>query len=105
MPDLFKQYPNVAEESSFSELEWAREIAKHVGWKGQFVVLPRERMPVHLLAEGNFAQHLTATSDKIRRELGYRERVASDESIRRTIEWERENPPAQINLEQFDYPA
>ena len=96
---------NVAEERAFSELEWTQEIAKHAGWKGQFVVLPRERMPVHLIPPGNFAQNATASSDKIRRELGYRERVPSDECIRRTIEWERENPPPQINLDQFDYPA
>jgi nucleoside-diphosphate-sugar epimerase len=96
---------NVAEQRAFSELEWTQEIAKHAGWKGQVIVLPRERLPVHLLPPGNFAQHATASSEKIRRELGYREHVPSDESIRRTIEWERENPPAQTNLEQFDYPA
>jgi nucleoside-diphosphate-sugar epimerase len=96
---------NVAEERAFSELEWAQEIATHAGWKGQFVVLPRERMPKHLLPSGNFAQHAAASSDKIRRELGYREHVPSDETIRRTIKWQTENRPAQINLDQFDYQA
>ena len=96
---------NVAEERAFSELEWAQEMARHAGWKGQFVVLPRERMPKHLLPPGNFTQHAASSSDKIRRQLGYRERVLSDDSVRRTIEWETQNPPAQINLDQFDYAA
>src|SRR5947209_9100719 len=51
---------NVAEEPAFSELGWAQEIAAQVGWKGEFVVLPRERMPKHLLIPGNFKQHGTA---------------------------------------------
>ena len=80
-------------------------MARHAGWKGQFVVLPRERMPKHLLPPGNFTQHAASSSDKIRRQLGYRERVLSDDSVRRTIEWETQNPPAQINLDQFDYAA
>src|SRR5712692_11737326 len=43
---------NVAEEPAFSELEWAQKIAREVGWRGDFVVLPREGMPRHLLLPG-----------------------------------------------------
>src|SRR5262249_19759067 len=99
------QVYNVAEERPYSELEWAREIARHAGWKGEFVVLPRERMPRHLMITGNFSQQAVASSDKIRRELGYREPVSAADAIRRTIAWEKENPPAQIDIEQFDYAA
>jgi hypothetical protein len=31
--------------------------------------------------------------------------VQLDEAIRRTIVWERQNPPSTINLKQFDYRA
>jgi nucleoside-diphosphate-sugar epimerase len=96
---------NVSEERSFSELEWAREIATYAGWNGEFVVLPRERMPQHLLLPGNFAQQAAASSEKIRRELHYRETVPRAERIRRTIEWEREHPPAEIRMAEFDYSA
>jgi hypothetical protein len=57
-----------------------------------------------LLWPGNTAQHLVASSERIRRELGYAELLPREESIRRTIDWERANPPAQP-LAQFDYEA
>jgi len=96
---------NVCEEPSFSELEWARKIAAAMRWDGDFVVLPTERTPRHLLKPGNAAQHWTASSTRIRRELGYEESVTIEEAIRRTIRWEREDPPAAALLEQFDYAA
>src|SRR5215467_13544285 len=47
---------------------------------------------------------LAASSDRIRKELGYRELISLDESIHRTIDWEREHPPVNP-MAQFDYPA
>jgi nucleoside-diphosphate-sugar epimerase len=94
---------NVCEEPSFSELEWARKIAAAMQWDGDFVVLPIEQTPQHLLKPGNAAQHWTASSTRIRQELGYEEPVAIEEAIRRTIRWERENPPDVAFLAQFDY--
>jgi nucleoside-diphosphate-sugar epimerase len=96
---------NVCEELSFSELEWARKIAAAMQWDGDFVVLPIEHTPRHLLKPGNAAQHWVASSMRIRQELGYEEPVAIEEAIRRTIRWERENPPAVAFLAQFDYAA
>jgi len=96
---------NVCEEPSFSELEWARKIANEMGWDGEFVVLPVERTPRHLLRPGNAAQHWTASSGRIRRELGYEDPVTIEEAIRRTIRWQRANPPAVSFLAQFDYEA
>jgi hypothetical protein len=58
-----------------------------------------------LLKPGNAAQHWTASSARIRHELRYKEPVAIEEAIRRTIRWERENPPAVAFLAQFDYAA
>ena len=94
---------NVCEAESYSELDWAKKIAAAVGWKGQFVVLPRQETPKHLLMPGNAAQHLAGSSQRIRRELGYRELVDPDEAFRRTIEWERENLPAQPLFGVFRY--
>jgi nucleoside-diphosphate-sugar epimerase len=96
---------NVCEELSFSELEWARKIASEMGWEGEFVVLPVERTPRHLLKPGNAAQHWTASSARIRHELGYQEPIAIEEAIRRTIRWEQDNPPDAAFLAQFDYAA
>ncbi len=96
---------NVCEKPAFSELEWARKIATEMRWDGEFVVLPVEHTPRHLATPGNAAQHWTASSARIRQELGYQEPVAIEEAIRRTIPWERENPPAIGSQAQFDYAA
>jgi nucleoside-diphosphate-sugar epimerase len=96
---------NVCEEPSFSELEWARKIGFEMGWEGEFVVLPVERTPNHLLKPGNAAQHWTASSVRIRHELAYQEPIPIEDAIRRTISWELENPPDVEFLAQFDYAA
>jgi len=95
---------NVCEEPSFSELEWARKIANEMRWEGEFIVLPVERTPPHLLKPGNAAQHWAASSARIRHELEYEEPVVIEEAIRQTIRWEQENPPAGAQA-QFDYAA
>ena len=94
----------MCEEPSFSELDWALKIADAMQWKGEFVTLPVERTPPHLMKLGNAAQHWTASSARIRHELGYKEPVALSEAIQRTIRWELANPPDDP-LAQFDYAA
>lgn len=97
---------NVAEEETFSELGWAREIARIANWPGEFIMLPHEQAPPHLHWPGNTAQHLVVSSKRIRKELGYREPIVRDEAMRRTIAWERANPPQgptpKINYEADD---
>jgi len=95
---------NVCEEPPFSELDWARKIAQEMHWEGEFVALPEDRTPPHLLRPGNAAQHWAASSARIRHELGYEEPVLLTEAIRRTISWEQQNPPGS-SLAQFDYEA
>jgi nucleoside-diphosphate-sugar epimerase len=93
----------VAEQPAFSELEWANRIAEQVGWRGQFVVLPRNRAPRHLQFPGNLAQHGDASSARIRTELGFEDPIPLEEAIRHTVAWERANPPLQAPA--FDYAA
>src|SRR5258708_16511430 len=62
---------NVCEEPSFSELEWARKIASEMRWDGEFVILPEEPTPQHLLKPGNAAQHWTPSSARIPPEPRY----------------------------------
>ena len=94
---------NVAETPAFSELDWARKIAVATGWDGEFVMLPKERMPAHLVQPGNSAQHWEADSSLIRQELGFQESVPLDEAIRCTIAWERANPQVEFSPHKFDY--
>lgn len=96
---------NFCEEPCLSESAWQSKIAKQMNWSGKFVLLPRGQMPEHLLQPGNTAQHVVASSERIRTELGYKELVDIEEAIRRTIAWEQRNPPSTVNPQQFDYSA
>lgn len=96
---------NVAEQPAFSELDWAKKIAHAMHWNGKFVTLPVEQTPPHLMRLGNADQHWEASSARIRQELGYQEPIAMDEAIRRTIAWEKENPPPFPFLAPINYPA
>jgi nucleoside-diphosphate-sugar epimerase len=95
---------NVAEQPSYSELEWATRVAAAVGWKGAFVVLPPDEMPSHLRMPGNFEQHWSVDATRIRSELGYTDPVDLDIAVAQTVAWERANPPARP-LAPVDYEA
>lgn len=96
---------NICEEPTLSDLAWQTKIAKQMDWHGRFVILPREQTPKHLLLPGNTAQHVVVSSERIRTELGYKEPVRIEESIRRTIAWEQRNAPSIFDPQQFDYVA
>jgi nucleoside-diphosphate-sugar epimerase len=96
---------NLAEPQSFYEQEWAQHIGQSAGWPGSVYAVPLELTPAHLKVPYNSAQHWTMSSARIRAELGYAEPVSADAAIARTIEWERANPPAQVDTAQFDYAA
>ena len=95
---------HVCDEPTLTELEWQQKIVGQTSWSGRFVVLPNQHTPKHVVAPGNAAQHLVANSERIPKELGYTEPLKTDEAIRRTIEWERANPPTGATFHQFDYP-
>jgi len=95
---------NVGEEESLTELEWARRVGAAAGWNGELITLPANRMPAHLLMPGNFDQHWTTDTTRLRQELGYREPVPQAEAIRRTIAWERATP-APPTAPGVDYAA
>ena len=79
-------------------------IADAAGLQGEIRVLSDERTPAHLKPPGNYRQHWAVDSSRIRRELGYEEPVSIAEALRRTIEWEHTNPPAD-SIWKFDYDA
>lgn len=94
---------NVGDPVAHSELEWVRRIAEVVGWEGRIVAAPRDVLPEYLREDGtDFAQHYAVDSSRIREELGYAEVVDERTALERTIAWERENPPAELEL---DYDA
>ena len=96
---------NVSERESQSEALWIKAIAKVAGWNGKIVTVPKEQAPDFLNHEIDTTQHLTVDSTKIRSELGYKELLSQEEALRKTIEWERSNPPDKIDSKMFDYKA
>jgi nucleoside-diphosphate-sugar epimerase len=96
---------HVCEEPTLTELEWMKGIAAQTEWTGRFVLLPTQQTPKHLSMPFEVSQHVVADSERIRKELGYREPVGADEAMRRTVAWERTHPPAGPSFHQFDYEA
>ena len=97
---------NVAYSETLSEAEWVKAIARVNGWEGQVVALASDQLPQSLGREMfDFTQQYEVDSSRIRSELGYSEIVPFDEALRRTIAWERSNPPEKILSEDFDYAA
>lgn len=97
---------NVADPLAFTEAEWVRQIARVHGWSGEVIALPSEQLPSYLRNDQfDLRQQYVVVTSRIRRELGYAEAVSFDEALRRTIAWERANPPEKVDPEQFDYAA
>ena len=51
------------------------------------------------------AQDVVVDTSRIRRELGYSEHIDLAEAFRRTIAWERDHFPEEIDPVLFDYAA
>jgi nucleoside-diphosphate-sugar epimerase len=96
---------NVGEAKTFAEAEWIKQIGHAAGWSGKVVTVKKENLPKHLRMDLDWEQHLVVDSSRIRSELSYVEPVSLEETIERTVRWERENPPERIDPKQFDYAA
>ena len=88
---------NVAQPEAYSETQWARMVADVHGWTGEILAVPPEILPESLRPSFDERQEFVVSSERIRAELGYEERVPLAEGLRRTIEWERANPPRGVD--------
>jgi nucleoside-diphosphate-sugar epimerase len=96
---------NVGEADVMTELDWARAVATTMQWTGSFQLMSDASVPPFLRAPGNTDQHWITDTSRLRTELGFHESVPRAEAVRRTVEWERANPPAGFTPHQFDYAA
>lgn len=92
---------NVAEPEALSVFEWTQRVVRAAGWDGRIVVAPKGRLKV----TGNYEHHWVVDTTRIRQELGYMEAIPMEEALKRTVEWQRANPPKEIDPEEFDYAA
>lgn len=96
---------NVGEETAWSRTEWIRNIGQAVGWGGEVIAMPENLLPEHLRSLTGYKHDLVVDTSRIRKELGYAERVPRNGALLKTIAWERENPPSEVDPGQFDYAA
>ena len=73
--------------------EWVSLIGTAAGWSGRLVTLPQSRLPASLTEDIDARQDLVVDATRIR-ELGDIAAIPLDEALRRTVAWERSNPPA-----------
>lgn len=83
----------------FNELEWLKYITEISNWEGHIEILESGKLPQVM----NLNQSIDMSSDKIREDLGYIEIVSLEEGIKKTIQWEHNNPPDWIDENSFDY--
>lgn len=98
---------HVAYQENFTEEQFLELVAAAAGWRGDILKIPNEKLPEPLAwnADENPVQDWSVDSSRIREELGYRELVPQDEALRRTVAWERANPPSESPADRFDYAA
>lgn len=96
---------NIAEPEAMSQVEWLRAVARVIGWEGEIVAAAKEHLPEHLRTANNYAQHFEIETDRIRRELGFVERVSRDDGIARAIAWDREHSPERVSPRWTDFAA
>jgi nucleoside-diphosphate-sugar epimerase len=77
------------------KIERVRDLAAAANWPGQIIALPAAELPQRF-APLDWSQDWITDSTRIRDELGYRELVAYDEGVRRTVEWHREHPDEKL---------
>lgn len=99
------QVYNLGEAEVPTMAERIRRIGEIAGWEGEVVALSGDGLPPHLRSPYEPHQDLVLDTQKVRRELGFREALSSDESLRRTIAWERSNPPALGDPGREEYAA
>ncbi|HVA63587.1 MAG TPA: NAD-dependent epimerase/dehydratase family protein [Terriglobales bacterium] len=92
---------NLADEGNYSEAEWAQQVAGACAWPGRLVVTAPSHTPPHLRVYANTAQPWLADTNRIRRELGFRERVALAPALAVSLAWEQQQP--DTDADRGDY--
>ncbi len=95
------QIYNVADSCALTEKEWLEKIATIVGWEGEIKMLEGDQLPSHLVSNINSAQNMDLNTDKIRKQLGYTDRIGLEEALEKTIGWERQNLPVTDFEEEY----
>ncbi len=87
---------NLCEDRTFSMTMWSRMILEAAGSNAELVKVADEFLPDDLKPTGSMTQHIAASSTRARTLLGW---TTSDptETLRTTVRWHLDNPPAAGN--------
>ena len=96
---------NVGEAETPTVANRVRRIGELAGWNGTVLPLESGRLPHHLRGPYQPHQDLVVETSRLRDELGFVEVRSKDEGLRRTIEWERANPPPSGDPVAAEYAA
>jgi nucleoside-diphosphate-sugar epimerase len=96
---------NIGESSTPTLAERVRLVGRVAGWDGAIVPHPADRLPQHLRAPYEPRQDLVLDGTRFRTELDFTESIALEEGVRRTIAWERANPPETGDPGPAEYAA
>ncbi|MDR2031775.1 MAG: NAD-dependent epimerase/dehydratase family protein [Azoarcus sp.] len=84
---VVREIYNLAAQQALSEMEWYRRIADIMHWHGDIVIGETSATAGGM----NYAQHLVGDTDKIRKQLSYKEILSLDDGLADTIRGELEN--------------
>lgn len=96
---------NIGEVTVPTMAERIHRIGEIAGWGGEVVPCNADRLPPHLRTPYQPQQDLVVDTRKVRSELGFHDPLSYDEGLRRTIEWERANPPESGDPGTAEYAA
>ena len=89
---------NICEDRTYSMRKWSEMILAAAGSRAELVRVPDDMLPEDMKETGTMSQHIAATGRKARAQLGW---ITSDplETLRTTVRWHLDNPPAEINMD------
>lgn len=96
---------NVGEAKTPTMRERLEHLGTVMGWDGRVKVVSKTDLPDYLHTPGDFAQDLLIDTSLIRKELGYKEPTDYYDGLAESVEWYRENPPADMAGKSFNYSA
>lgn len=96
---------NVGEAKTPTMRERLEHLGTVFGWDGRVKVVSDSDLPDYLKIPGDFSQDLHLDSTLIRHDLGYKEPTDYYDGLAESVEWYRENPPADMKGKRFNYAA
>ncbi len=96
---------NVGEAKTPTMKERLEHLGTVFGWEGRVKVVSKVDLPSYLQTPGDFSQDLLIDTSLIRHELGYKELTDYYDGLAASVEWYRDNPPAEYAGKSFSYAA